>query len=211
MSIAAAISVSELRDTVYKRFVGETFYVALINAPATVYTPGTTINGEFLTNEVGNVGGYVRDTISYDATDIDAYTDEGIPLARKAATFTHDDSVNTYQFTHVVLLRTMEVTASSSGTVLTVESVGGEYQLSIGTTFVGTGVPAGTYITALGTGDGSVGTYTLNNTISPALGSDIITAYEIVSVAPLASQATMSDGNEAVFYFDLKQFGYYQV
>jgi len=51
----------------------------------------------------------------------------------------------------------------------------------------------------------------LNNTISPALGSDIITAYGIVSVAPLASQATMSDGNEAVFYFDLKQFGYYQV
>jgi hypothetical protein len=51
---------------------------------------------------------------------------------------------------------------SISGTTLTVSSItsGG---LSIGSTIFGAGVTTGTYITALGTGTGGIGTYTVNN------------------------------------------------
>ena len=45
--------------------------------------------------------------------------------------------------------------------------------VAIGTTILGTGVPANTVITGLvGTANGTVGSYTLNNTISSAIGSE---------------------------------------
>lgn len=57
--------------------------------------------------------------------------------------------------------------ASISGTTLTVGSVGNvsgtQAPLVVGSYLYGTGVTAGTYITALGTGTGGAGTYTVNN------------------------------------------------
>lgn len=208
MSIAAAIGSVELRQIVAARYAGFSFQVALVNSPGTVYNPSSTVTRTFMANEiVVNTAGYARQTISYSSGDIQAYTDEGIPLARKAATFSHDDSATTYSFTHVVLLRPAIVTASISGTTMTVSAVSSG-TLAIGQVLTGTGVTAGTGITALGTGTGSTGTYTVS--ASQTVSSTTITAAEIVSVAPLANAATMSDGYDAVFYFDLKQFGYYQ-
>lgn len=208
MSIAAAVGTEELKRIVESQYAGTTFQVALVNSAGTVYTPGTTVTRTFMADEVTDgTAGYGREDITYAVADVQAYTDEGIPLARKAATFTHDDSATTYQFTHVVLLRPAIVTAAISGTTMTVSAVTSG-TLAIGQVLTGTGVTAGTGITALGTGTGGTGTYTVST--SQTVASTTITAAEIVSVAPLASQATMSDGYEAVFYFDLKQFGYYQ-
>lgn len=57
------------------------------------------------------------------------------------------------------------VTGSISGTTLTVTAISGG-SLSVGTTIVGPGIPAGTGIIALGTGTGSTGTYTLNQSMT---------------------------------------------
>ena len=53
------------------------------------------------------------------------------------------------------------ITGSTSGTTLTVTAVTGT--IYVGQTIQGTGVAAGTIITALGTGTGGTGTYTINN------------------------------------------------
>src|SRR5690348_14530793 len=53
------------------------------------------------------------------------------------------------------------VTASISGTTMTVTAVGSG-TLQVGETISGTGVTAGTTITALGTGTGGTGTYTVS-------------------------------------------------
>ncbi len=65
------------------------------------------------------------------------------------------------------------VTGSISGTVLTVSAVTSGV-LSIGSVITGTNITGGTTITALGTGDGGVGTYTLSQSVSAA--STTITA-----------------------------------
>lgn len=54
------------------------------------------------------------------------------------------------------------MTASIATTTLTVSAVASG-TLAVGQTIDGTGVTAGTYITALGTGTGGAGTYTINN------------------------------------------------
>ena len=65
------------------------------------------------------------------------------------------------------------VTGSIAGDVLTVSAVTSG-TLAVGETISGTGVPAGTTITALGTGVGGTGTYTLST--SEDVGSTTITA-----------------------------------
>jgi len=57
---------------------------------------------------------------------------------------------------------------SISGTTLTVASIGSG-GISVNSTIYGPGVAYGTYVTALGTGTGGVGTYTLNS--SQTIGS----------------------------------------
>lgn len=61
------------------------------------------------------------------------------------------------------LIATASVTASIATTVLTVATVlAGSGTLAVGHILSGTGVTAGTYITALGTGTGGTGTYTVS-------------------------------------------------
>ncbi|HET8687473.1 MAG TPA: hypothetical protein VFM18_12535 [Methanosarcina sp.] len=66
-----------------------------------------------------------------------------------------------YAFFHV--LGDVNFVGSISGTTLTVTQVNSGH-LAIGQTITGSGVTASTVITALGTGTGGVGTYTVNNT-----------------------------------------------
>lgn len=209
MSIAAAINKKELTKSVSLQFANQDFQVALVNAPGTVYNPGSTVTSTFLANEISaGTGGYARQSISYTLGDVQVYADEGVPLARKAATFTHNGGATTYQFTHVALLRIAIGTGSIAGATLTIsEQSSGLFE--VGYCLTGTGVAAGTAIDSIITGTGGAGTYSIST--SQTVASTTITGAEIVSVAPLSSQALMSDGNQAVFYFDLKQFGYYQV
>ncbi|MBJ9695762.1 hypothetical protein [Burkholderia cenocepacia] len=65
------------------------------------------------------------------------------------------------------------VTGSLSGTTLTVSSVKNG-TLAVGLRIRGNGIAAGTYITALGTGTGGIGTYTVN--LAQTVGSTTISA-----------------------------------
>lgn len=208
MAIASSISSKELLGLVNARYVGTTFSVALLDSLNT-YIPGTTVTYQFMADEIEDgVAGYARETFSYVAGDVSAYVDNGIPLARKAVTFSHDSSSSTYDVTHVVLLRQNQVTASISGTTLSV-SAAASNTIAAGQVITGSTVARGTGIISLGSGTGGTGTYVLST--SQSITSTTLYISEIVSVAPLATTATMSDGNDAVFYFDLKQYGYYQV
>lgn len=73
-----------------------------------------------------------------------------------------------------VLLSNTEVTASISGTTMTVSAVAFG-TLAVGQAITGTGVSLGTTITALGTGTGGTGTYTVST--SQTVSSTTITAF----------------------------------
>ena len=207
MAVAASVSSQELTKIIKSNYLGPTFEVALVNSGST-YAPGSTVTYTFMADEIlVGTAGYARDTFSYASGDIGAYVDDGIGLTRKAAVFTHDSGGTTYDFTDVVLLRKSTITASISGTTMTVSSAP-DANLATGQLITGAGIDPGTGITALNTGTGGTGTYTINNTHT--ISSQTMYNHEIIAVAKLAATATLSDGNEAVFYFDLKQFGFYQ-
>lgn len=217
MTVTALVSSKEIRNTIANRYTatGHYFRVALVNTNTT-YVRGVTSDIDFMANEIEDgLAGYTSPYFQYTNSDIGIYADEGIPLARKAATFTHDGSATSYDFTHVVLLRKNNITGSASGTALTVDSFDREPELTDelnGWVLTGTGIDAGTGITAYtGTG-GASGPwfYTLNQSVT-ATGTQSMVLSQIIAVAELASTATLSDSNEAVFYFDLKHFTYYQV
>lgn len=102
------------------------------------------------------------------------------------------------------------VTASIAATTMTVTAVGSG-TLAIGQTLSGSGVTAGTTITALGTGTGGTGTYTVS--VSQTAGSTTVTAtgiYTGIVIAPgfemdSSGSPTMTfyAGVSGVFHLDL--------
>jgi hypothetical protein len=85
-------------------------------------------------------------------------------------------------------------TGSISTTTLTITAVTNGV-LRVGSYISGTGVTAGTQITALGTGTGGVGTYTVNN--SQTVGSETITSGDTFYIALYTSSATLSGATTA--------------
>jgi len=81
-------------------------------------------------------------------------------------------------------------TGGSSSTTLTVTAVGFGAPIVVGMFVDGTSVTDGTYITALGTGTGGAGTYTLNQAINIANG----TALTLHDLEPFDNPAPMSIG-----------------
>jgi hypothetical protein len=77
-------------------------------------------------------------------------------------------------------------TGSISGTTLTLTSVSG--LASLGNLIQGTGVASDTYITALGTGSGGTGTYTVNN--SHTVASESLSLYSNGPLNPSISATT---------------------
>jgi hypothetical protein len=84
-------------------------------------------------------------------------------------------------------------TGSISGTTLTITAVSSG-SLQVGQVIAGTGIAVGTYITALGTGSGGVGTYTVS--ISQTVSSTTITVSQLKLYMPPAS--SVSDGQSAL-------------
>lgn len=221
MAITATVSSKELLSIIKSRHrtFGQWFSAALVNT-SNSYVPGSTITYEWLANEIPlGTAGYQRTRFQYLNDDIGIFADDGIPLARKAVTFNHDNSSVAYDFTHVVLLRSIRLWGSIFGATVTVET---EFpltgspspelnELGIGMAITGAGLPQGLGITADQTGGGGPGAYTINQNISPLIDYREMFADEIIAVAPLSSTATMADNSEAVFYWDLKYFNYYQV
>ena len=243
MTIAAKISSAELTAQVTNRFSGSYLEARLINSPGTSYIPGTTDDATFLSSEVAFNYGYDRQIVKYDPADILAYSDDGVPLTRKATVFAHDGGGTSFSFSHVALVW-------STGNVATLAAVGSAPSAGVDGTY--TNIPT----TTGGSGSGLTVDLTIVNSgaapsdytltiVSPGYGyaaSDVITipdgtlaglgaivggagslgttvatintavnAGDLVTVAETASTVVLSGGNEAVFYWDLKQFGYYSV
>ena len=101
---------------------------------------------------------------------------------------------------------TVDLTVSNSGAAtsdyaVSVVSAGYDYAASDAIVFT-EGVLAGLGIVSAGAGNLALTVGTIN---SPS------NAGEILSVAQTSSSVILSGGNEAVFYWNLKQFGYYSV
>jgi len=242
MTIAAKISATELTAQVTNRFADSYFEARLIDASGTTYIPGVTSDASFLAFEspIGT-GGYKRAIINWSASDVQAYSDDGVALTQRAAVFAQDGSANTINFSHVALVWSSG-NASGVSAVSGAPASGGDGVYSgllptstsgagVGATFdlsvINGGVSAANYAVSIkspGYGYSASDTITISNAALQSAGvttevtgdlvfsiTSVATSSEagsILSVAQTASPVVVSGGNEAAFYFNLKQFGF---
>lgn len=154
MTIAAKISSTELTAQVTDRFADTFFEARLINVPGTIYDPGITSDAAFLANEViVGTGGYKRAIINWTAADVLAYSDDGVALNQKAATFAQDGSAATIDFSHVALVwSTGNVTALGTAVGKPTTAINGTYTNipTDSTTGSGSGLTVDITVTNLG-------------------------------------------------------------
>ena len=240
MAIAAKISSAELTAQVTDRFVDQYFEARLINAPGITYEPGITNDTTFLGFEVAEgTGGYGRQVLKYRSGDVSAYSDDGVALATKATVFAQDGGGTAIPFTHVALVWSQgnvatlgtPVTEPATGNNGTYSNVPQDSTSGSGKGFtVNIGVSGGSIfsyvINSAGYGYADTDTITISNATLLGLGitseADEITlnvgtvsaaanAGQVLAVAQTSSAVSLTAGNEAAFYWNLKQFGYYNV
>lgn len=107
MAIAAKIAPTELTAQVTNRFDGAYFEARLVNH--TDYTPSDVANSDstWLTAATATEptgSGYRRQVISYAASDVSTYSDDGIGLAQRATVFAHDGVGAAIDFNQVALV-----------------------------------------------------------------------------------------------------------
>lgn len=186
-------------------------------------------------------GGYVRQTFKFVSADVAGYSDDGVGLARKAAIFTHDGSGTAMAFSHAALCRgsgnvltlgsvssapasgvngvytNVPTITSGSGKGLTVDlavtssgAATGNWALSIND--FGYGYSAADSVNISAATLNQVGA-TVGGVTNLVFTAATVTsgATQVVAVAQTASTVNLGGGNQAVMYFDLKQFGYYSV
>lgn len=238
MTIAASTSPQELLLQVNRGFVDEYFEALLINADGIRYSPETTNPVAFLLNEVPQgFGGYERQIIKYLNTDVGSYSDDGVALATKAAVFEHDgNNSQEISFSHVVLKRAQGNVLSLSSVTSepsddTVNGVYADMPISGGS---GSGALAEltisgsvhtVAITSPGYGYNEGDNVYISGADLQAVGANLQAAAdvvftvssifesgeEIVAVGAVDATTLLSAGNQAVFYFDLKHYGFYNV
>lgn len=244
MSIAAKVSSTELTAQVTNRFSGKYLEARLINAPGTSYIPGTTDDATFLGFEVASgTAGYTRQTVKYEPADILVYSDDGVPLNRKATIFAHDGGATVLNFSHVALVwsdgnvqsLTSPVTSAPSAGVdgtytnIPIDTTNGSGEgLTVDLTITNSGAAATDYaLTIVNPGRGYAAAEVLTILDGTLAGLGAITggagdlsftvatvstgadAGDVLAVAETTAPVALADGNEAVFYWDLKQFGFY--
>lgn len=111
---------------------------------------------------------------------------------RSATTYNLSTTSGVAQFASITAGATF--TGSISGTTLTVTALTGG-TIAVGQVISGTGITAGTSITALGTGAGNVGTYTVS--VSQTVASTTITA--VATPAIITVPSAPSNGDQVVF------------
>lgn len=244
MTIAAKISSSELTAQVTNRFEDKYLEARLVSASGTSYIPGTTVDATFLGFEVTpGTGGYVRQVLKYETADILAYSDDGVPLNRKATVFAHDGGNTSIDFSHVALCwsegNTLTLGAVASAptagvdgtyTNIVTTTAGSGTGLTVDLTIQNSGAATTDYILTInkpGSGYAASDTITIADGVLAGLGaitggagslgfttatvSSNTEAGNIISVAETTSPVVLTGGNEAVFYWDLKMFGFYSV
>lgn len=236
MTVLATVSDAEIRGILNARYVDNYFEVALLNMPGEVYQPVVDNAADLISNNElpAGPGGYYRQVLTYLPSDVGTYSEQGINLATKAAVFAHDGTTTILTFTHVALIRgsgnitelsfsssepsavndgtypNLPVTTTATGTQakLTLTIAGGVITPTIA--YAGYGYEAGSNIVvndsvlaAAGAITGGAGDY--------VIGIEAVTtqdAGELVAMAQTADTVNLANGNEAVFYYNLKQFGY---
>lgn len=242
MTITAAVSPTELTNQVTDRFVDQYFEARLISASGTVYTPGITSDATFLGFEVvAGTAGYKRQVVKYIPADVLAYSDDGVPLTRKATIFAHDGGATALDFSHVALVWSTGnvltlgavATAPSAGvdgtyTNIPIDSTSGSGDgLTVDLTIQNSGAATTDYIltinkpgynhaasdalqiddaTLAGLGAITGGAGNLNFTVATV--NTPTNAGDLLSIAATNGDVSLTAGNEAVFYWDLKLFGY---
>jgi len=234
MAIIASVSAAEISAQVEQRFVNKYLEGLLIDAPGVDYTPGVTDDATFLSFEVPSVAGYARQVFVYQSSELTTYADDGVGLATKGTVFAHDGGETGTTFTHAALVwgngnvaaldaattdpdegvdgvyTDLPTVTSGSGTGLTVDLTvsndvfvftpsrfGRNYEVGDQVTILEAAmVAAGAIIAGKGDAVMDVGAVSSNTE-----------AGQVVAVAPIASQATLDNGNEAAFFWDLKLFG----
>lgn len=186
-------------------------------------------------------GGYERQVISYSAPDVSAYSDDGVALATKASVFTHDGSGTSIQFSHAALVEgdgnvktfnanTSKPTAAVNGTYtdLPVITGGSGRGLRVNLTITNLGAALGDYVVTVqnaGTGYAASDSIQITEAVLVAAGAvsggagglttSVATvntsSNQLLAVAQTTSTVTLNGGNETIFYWNLKQFGFYSV
>lgn len=245
MTLAAAVSTTEVDRIVRNRYVGAYFEARLLNSPGTVYDPGNGItDATWLSTELTlGTAGYQRQVIYYESADVTNYADAGVGLTQKATAFEHDGGATSLDFTHVALVWStgnatalgavtsapasattttqsytnipidtttgsgvgmtvdLEVTNSGAATtdyVLTISKPGYDYAAADQLTILN-GTLAGL--------DPSVGAgdlvFTVDTIAAPSNGGDVF------AVTQPSSAVSLIAGNQALFYWNVKQYGFY--
>lgn len=116
-------------------------------------------------------------------------------IAQQAANPYQQGSTHTMQLANGCGVGGGSITASISATTMTVTAVSllSGYTLQVGTRIYGAGVTAGTTITALGTGTGGTGTYTVNN-------SQTVTSRTLVATNQFTASAVAYIANNPAPY-----------
>jgi hypothetical protein len=186
-------------------------------------------------------GGYQRQVISYSNTDVSLYGDGGVSMVTKATVFAQDGSATSIPFSHAALVwSTGNVTAldapsttptagvDGTYTNIPVTSVGGSgVGLKIDLQISGTGTVFDVFLSGKGYGYASADVLQVPEAVLAGIGAvstgdgnldlsvDTVStpsqAGQIFSVAKVSSPAVLTAGNEAVFYWNLKQFGFFNV
>lgn len=242
MAIAAKISPAELTAQVTSRFVDKYYECRLLYAPGVAYMPGVTNDATFLANEVvAGTGGYKREVIKYVSGDVSTYSDDGVALATKATTFSHDNSGTPLQFSHAALVGgngcitalspiSAKPTAGVNGTYTNLPVITGQSGIgaTVNLTITSNGAALNNWVVSIvkpgynyaagnslqiteavlvAAGAVSIGAGTLNFSV----GSVYTSASPLLAVAQTANTVSLTGGNQTVFYWNLKQFGFYSV
>ncbi|WGL30745.1 hypothetical protein SCRES3_gp88 [Synechococcus phage S-CRES3] len=186
-------------------------------------------------------GGYERQVIAYSGPDVSAYSDDGVALATKGTVFAHDGSGTQITFSHAALVEgTGNITALGANSGAPTAGVNGTYTglptitggsgrgCTVNLTIQNSGAASTDYILTIqnaGTGYTAADSIQVQEAVLVAAGAvaasagDLTTtastvhtsSEQLLAVAQTASTVNLNGGNETVFYWNLKQFGYYSV
>ena len=182
--------------------------------------------------------GYERQTIKYVSADVGTYADDGVALASKASVFAHDGGSTTLDFSHVALVsgngnvitlgaNTVKPTAAVNGvyTDVPVTDVSTGRGLTVNLTITNAGAALSDYVmTVKNAGTGytaadllqipeatlvSLGAVTAGaGNLDFSVGTVYSSSERILAVAQTAATVQLSAGNEAAFYWNLKQYSF---
>ena len=244
MTISAKVSSTELTGQVSGRFANSNIEALLLDADGVTYDPSNdaAADATFIsTYEVPDgTGGYRRQVITYDPSDVGGYADDGVALSQRAVVF--ENTTGSFSFTHLALVwGSGNIQTTNTPGLVPASGINGTYT-GFNTTTDGSG--KGAVVNVEVTNNGAAATdfivtiqsagfgYAVGDTLTIAnadlqaagltvdtnnLAFTVATEYtpsnagEIISVAQVDARVTVTNGNSTAFYINTKLFGYYTV